>query len=178
MEFELDKVVLILERTPVIMVDLLQNLPAELTLKNEGGDSWSPFDVLGHLIHGEKTDWLVRTEIILNGDNKGKFEPFDRFAQLENSKGKTLEELLSEFKELRKKNLQLLISKQLSSKDLKKTGEHPELGPVTLAELLAAWVVHDLGHITQVSRVMAKQFNSEVGPWARYLAILQTSPKE
>lgn len=178
MEFDLDKAMLILERTPIVLEHLLQNLPAELTHQNEGGDSWSPYDVLGHLIHGEKTDWLVRTEIILKGNNGGKFEPFDRYAQLSYSKDKPLEDLLSEFQRLRKENLQLLKSKQLSTQDFKKTGEHPELGLVTLAQLLASWVVHDLGHITQVSRVMAKQYKTGVGPWAKYLSILNSTPQE
>ena len=111
MEFDLDKAVQILERTPTVLEYLLKDLPPDLTLANEGGNSWSPYDVLGHLIHGEKTDWLVRTEIILKGDNTGKFEPFDRFAQLNDSLEKTLEELLSEFQQLRKENLQLLKSK-------------------------------------------------------------------
>ncbi|MCW5517744.1 DinB family protein [Muriicola sp. Z0-33] len=178
MEFQLDQAVLILERTPAVMEQLLRNLPKDLSLQNEGGDSWSPFDVMGHLIHGEKTDWLVRTEIILQGNGNGKFEPFDRLAQFNDSKSASLEELLSEFSRLRKENLALLKSKNISDSDLRKSGEHPELGTVTLAQLLAAWVVHDLGHITQVSRVMAKQYKTAVGPWKKYLTILNTTPRE
>lgn len=169
---------MILERTPAVLRNILQDLASGWVLSNEGDNSWSPFDVMGHLIHGEKTDWMVRTELILSGDSISSFEPFDRFAQFENSKGKQLEELLSEFEQLRAENLKLLRSKQLSIKDLQQKGEHPELGQVTLSQLLAAWVVHDLGHIAQISRVMAKQYKNEVGPWPKYLTILNYRPQE
>ncbi|MEX0287573.1 MAG: DinB family protein [Flavobacteriaceae bacterium] len=178
MTFELDTAIEILERTPTVMRQLLSDLPSQLTHKNEGGDSWSAFDVIGHLIHGEKTDWMVRTNLILANDSEVSFEPFNRFAQFENSKGKSLEQLLEEFAELRKANLNSLRSKQLSTEDLERTAQHPELGTVTLKNLLAAWVVHDLGHITQVSRVIAKQYKTEVGPWPKYLTILNSTPKE
>ena len=178
MAFELNTAIKILERTPVLLRQLLSGLPDQLIKNNEGGNSWSPFDVIGHLIHGEKTDWMVRTNLILSHSTEVSFEPFDRFAQFENSNGKSLEELLDEFKNLREANLKELRSKELSATELEKTARHPELGTVTLENLLAAWVVHDLGHITQVSRVIAKQYKSEVGPWPKYLTILNSTPKE
>jgi hypothetical protein len=177
MEFELDKAVALLERTPEVLKVLLKNLPDDFARANEGGDSWSPFDVLGHLIYGEQTDWMVRTEIVLSEGVK-KFEPFDRFAQFERSKGKTLEQLLAAFEQLRSANLNRLRSKQLGPDDLGKKAEHPELGEISLSQLLSAWVVHDLGHITQISRVIAKQYTNEVGPWIKYLTILQRTPSE
>lgn len=178
MKFQLDKALSVLNRTPDVLRTLLADLAVEWTHENEGQNTWSPYDVVGHLIHGEKTDWLVRAEIILGNDNLKKFEPFDRFAQFENSNGKTIKVLLSEFKALRKENLDRLISKDLSDEDLKLQGNHPELGPVTLGQLLAAWVVHDLGHIAQISRVMAKQYKDEVGPWPKYMTILNYVPGE
>jgi len=178
MNFELNKALLILERTPSVFRSLLQDLPPGWIHENEGEHTWSPFDVIGHLIHGEKTDWMVRTAIILGNDPGKTFEPFDRFAQFENSRGKGLEALLAEFDTLRQENLRRLRSLQLSGEDLQREGMHPELGPVTLSQLLAAWVVHDLGHIAQVSRVMAKQYKSEVGPWTQYLTILNFDPEE
>ncbi|WP_430968396.1 DinB family protein [Spongiimicrobium sp. 2-473A-2-J] len=178
MKFELNKGMAVLERTPEVLKTMLARLPEEWTHKNEGGDSWSPFDVVGHLIHGEKTDWMVRTGIILGAGSNKTFEPYDRFAQFENSRGKTLDVMLAEFTALRSQNLTTLRSKQLSPVDLEKKGVHPELGPVSLSQLLAAWVVHDLGHIAQVSRVMAKQYSTEVGPWTKYLTILKHRPKE
>lgn len=178
MRFELETALPILERTPTFLRALLQGLPEEWIRENEGGDTWSPFDVLGHLIHGEKTDWMVRTARILENGTNPTFEPFDRFAQLENSKGKTLESLLDEFEGLRKDNLAHLRSRNLTSADYRRTGIHPELGKVTLAQLLSAWVVHDLGHIAQIARTMAKQYTNEVGPWSKYLTILNHTPKE
>lgn len=178
MKFELNKAIPVLERTPSVLRNLLQELPAEWIQENEGKDTWSPFDVVGHLIHGEKTDWMVRTELILEEGPPKTFEPYDRFAQFKNSKGKTLGELLEEFERLRKDNLNNLRSKNLTDSDLERKGIHPELGEVTLVQLLSAWVVHDLGHIAQVSRVMAKQYKNEVGPWPKYLTILNHTPKE
>lgn len=178
MKFELKKSISILERTPVVLKSLLADLAMEWTHENEGENTWSPYDVVGHLIHGEKTDWMVRAEIILGNNPNKEFETFDRFAQFENSKGKTLGALLDEFEALRAKNLKSLRSKNLSLDDLERTGEHPELGPVALSHLLSAWVVHDLGHIAQISRVMAKQYKNEVGPWPKYMTILNYDPKE
>lgn len=147
-------------------------------MENEGENTWSPFDVLGHLVHGEKTDWIPRISIILSDAEDKTFEPYDRFAQFEMSKEKTLKELLIDFETLRKDNINYLKTRNLSEKKLALVGNHPELGPVTISQLLAAWVVHDLGHIAQVSRVMAKQYEEEVGPWPKYLTILNYTPKE
>lgn len=172
MEFNLDKSIEILERTPYVLEYLLQGIAREWAMTNEGGESFSPYDVVGHLIHGEKTDWIVRMEIILSDGPDKTFKPYDRFAQFEESKGKTLDQLLVEFKSLRKENMRLLKSKKLDEKDLAKTAAHPSLGTVTLQQLLATWTVHDLSHIAQITRVMCKQYKEEVGPWVNYLPIL------
>lgn len=172
MKFELAQSIAVLDRTPQVLESLLKGLGDGWTHQNEGENTWSPFDILGHLIHGEKTDWIVRMEIILSEDPERPFEPFDRFAQFESSQGKTLEDLLEDFGRLRASNLETLKSKNLTSEDLDRTGHHPELGEVTLRQLLATWVVHDLGHIAQVTRVMTKQYKGEVGPWEAYLPIL------
>lgn len=173
MQFNLTQSIEILERTPNVLQTLLQDLSENWTNHTEGPDTWSPYDVIGHLIHGEKTDWIPRMEIILSGDQAKEFTRFDRFAQFENSKGKSLQELLDEFKMLRKENLQKLKSKNISETDLDKTGIHPAFGEVSLKQLLATWVVHDLNHIVQISRVMAKQYKVAVGPWIEYLGVLK-----
>jgi len=178
MKFNLNQAISVLEKTPSVLKTLLSNLSSEWTHQNEGENTWSPYDVIGHLVHGEKTDWIPRLNIVLDGTPNKTFEPYDRFAQFEMSKGKSLDDLLNEFESLRKDNLIELKSKQLSNDDLALYGIHPELGPVSLSQMLSAWVVHDLGHIAQISRVMAKQFKSEVGPWPRYLTILNHTPKE
>lgn len=173
MEFSLSKSIEILERTPDVLSHLLQNLHPDWTSKNEGDDTWSAYDVIGHLIHGDKTDWLARAEIILSNQKEKRFEPFDRFAQFEGSKGKTLTQLLNEFKTIRTANVERLRKLKITDDDLKATGIHPSFGEVTLAQLLATWVVHDLDHISQISRVMAKQYKEEVGPWIAFLKILR-----
>ena len=145
-------------------VPLLLNLSDRWTRPNEGGETWSAFDIVGHLIHGEKTDWIPRAAIILSSNPTKEFEAFDRFAQFEESKGKSLLQLLEEFKLLREKNIQLLLSMEINEEKLSLTGTHPDFGVVTLSQLLATWVVHDLNHIAQVTRVMAKQYKDEVGP--------------
>ena len=178
MKFDLVKTISVLERTPAVINTFLNGLSEEWTLQNEGENTWSPYDVLGHLVHGEKTDWIPRISIILNDDHDKTFEPYDRFAQFEMNKGKTLDELLVDFETLRKFNISYLKSRNLSENELTLKGNHPELGPVTISQLLAAWVVHDLGHIAQISRVMAKQYKEEVGPWPKYLTILNYTPKE
>ncbi len=172
MNFTIEKSMEILERTPEVLEAMLQNISVEWTENNEGGETWSAFDVLGHLVHGEKTDWIPRVEIILSDRQDKTFEPFERFAQFEESKGKTLPELLDEFKRLRKKNIDVLRSKKLTGKNLEEKGVHSAFGEVTLAQLLATWTVHDLDHVAQISRVMAKQYKEEVGPWIDYLRIL------
>jgi hypothetical protein len=139
---------------------------------NEGPDTWSPYVVVGHLIHGERTDWIPRAEIILAQGANRRFTPFDRFAQLRESEGKSLNELLEEFARLRAKNLTTLAGWHLTDAQLALEGEHPELGTVTLRQLLATWVAHDLGHIAQIARVMAKQYREAVGPWREYLPVM------
>jgi len=172
MKSTIDHSIQILERTPAVLQNLLQGLSNEWTENNEGVDTWSPFDVIGHLIHGEKTDWLIRADIILSISADNVFPPFDRFSQFEDSKGKSLGELLQEFESLRITNIQKLRDLQVSDQDFEKTGVHPTFGKVTLSQLLATWVVHDLDHIYQVVRVMAKQYKEEVGPWIEFLKIL------
>ena len=172
MEFNLEESIEILERTPFVLESLLSELSDDWTMQNEGGDTWSPFDVVGHLIHGENTDWLPRTKIILAQGGDKNFVPYDRFAQFENSKGKSLEELLSSFKTLRQNNIAELKRLEINEEKLALVGIHPEFGEVTLKQLLSAWVVHDLGHIVQVSRVMAKLYKKEAGPWVKYLKVL------
>lgn len=173
MKFNLSKSILILERTPTVLNSLLRDLPNDWTSPNEGADTWSPYDVIGHLVHGEKTDWLTRTKIILSKGDHKNFEPFDRFAQFEDSKGKSINQLLDEFRSLREDNLAELQSLNITELQLELKGKHPEFGTVTLNELLSTWVAHDLGHIAQISRVMAKQYEDEVGPWKAYLGILK-----
>ena len=173
MEFSLQASLQILERTPFVIETLLRGLDQEWTQNNEGGDSWSAFDIVGHYIHGEKTDWIPRMDIILGDDTGKHFAPFDRFAQFEASKGKTLNTLLDEFKLLRAENILKLKSKSLTDELLMQTGIHPTFGSVTLKQLLSCWVVHDLNHIHQLSRVMAKQYQNEVGPWKEFLGVLK-----
>ena len=173
MQFDLDRSIQLLSRTPATLHQLLHGLNDEWTTPNEGPETWSPYDIIGHLIHGEKTDWIHRARIILSDDRDKTFQPFDRFAQFEASKGKSLVQLLEEFQSLRVSNLNTLQSWEISASDFQKEGEHPALGKVTLANLLSSWVVHDLGHIHQICRVMAKQYTHEVGPWIEYLGVLK-----
>ena len=173
MNFTLDKSLEILERTPNVLISMLQGISADWTSANEGGETWSVYDIIGHLIHGEKTDWIPRTDIILSERSDKTFRPFDRFAQFEDSKGRTLIQLLAEFKILRDSNVAQIRSKNITVKNLEEKGIHPAFGEVTLSQLLSTWVVHDLNHIAQISRVMAKQYTAEVGPWKEYLRILQ-----
>ena len=172
MEYQLDHARDILRRTPATLISLLQGVPDEWVFSNEGPDSWSPYDVVGHLIHGEQTDWIPRAKIILEHGEQRAFEPFDRFAMFEKSKGKSLSELLATFERLRDESLRQLEEMNLTPELLATRGRHPELGPVTLGELLATWVVHDLSHIGQIVRVMSKQYGESVGPWRAYLPIL------
>jgi len=171
-EFNLDDAVAVLERTPATITALLGGLPDNWITATEGEGTWSPYDVIGHLIHGEKTDWLPRTRHILS-DDKRPFEPFDRNAQFTESHGRTLTELLRTFAELRQQNVEALHSLNLTEADLERTGRHPELGEVTLSQLLATWVVHDLDHVAQIARTMAKAYGEATGPWNAYLSILQ-----
>ena len=172
MEFQLDDAKAVLRRTPATLEILLTDLPEKFLRSNEGPATWSPFDVLGHLIHGEETDWIPRARIILEHGENRAFDPFDRFAMFEKSKDKSLGELLATFERLRSESLQQLDEMNLTSVLLSKRGMHPELGVVTLSQLLSTWVVHDLGHIGQVVRAMAKQYGEAVGAWRAYLPIL------
>jgi hypothetical protein len=164
----------VLSRTPAVIRGLLGDLPGSWVSGTEGADTWSPFDIVGHLIHGERTDWIVRTEILLEHGEARPFTPFNRFAQFEESRGQSLHELLDTFTELRAANLVRLESLGLQPEDLHRRGRHPELGPVTLGELLATWVAHDLSHIAQIARVMGRQYTEAVGPWRAYLPMLGT----
>jgi hypothetical protein len=177
MEFDLDKAMAVLTRTPATLRTLLNDLPRDWIETNEGANTWSPYDVIGHLIHGERADWIARAKIILEHGESRPFDPFDRFAQFEESEGKTLAELLEEFAALRERNLATLCEMKISAGDFEKTGQHPALGRVTLKELLATWVTHDLDHIAQIARTMAKQYMTEVGPWQAYISILHDRKK-
>jgi uncharacterized damage-inducible protein DinB len=171
MEFDLDGATDILTRTPGVLRAMVRDLSADWTHASEGPDTWSPYDVVGHLIHGERTDWLVRAELILKGGKNKPFTPFDRFAQFRESEGKSLDELLDEFEMIRGQNLARLAGWHLSNDQLGLQGLHPVFGTVTLRQLLSTWVAHDLAHIGQIARVMAKQYGDAVGPWREYLPI-------
>lgn len=172
MKYSIDGSLAILGRTPSVLKTLLKGLGDGWIMNNEGPETFSPYDVVGHLIHGEKTDWAARAKIILEFGLSKPFVPWDRFAQYEESKGKTLDQLLNEFDAVRKDNLVWLRSLNLTETDLDKKGMHPKLGEVTLRNLLATWVVHDLTHIAQITRVMAKQYKDEMGPWPEFFRIL------
>ena len=172
MELNINKALEVLEQTPNTITSLLENLSEDWIFANEEEKTWSPFDIVGHLIHGEKTDWITRLEITLKNDSS-TFKSFDRFAQFDISKGKTIHQLLSEFKKLRQQNIAKLKMLKLTEKQLTFKGNHPQLGVVTVKELLATWVTHDLGHLAQINRVMAKQYKNQVGPWLAYIPILK-----
>jgi len=171
-EFQLADGIAVLERTPAAFRALLAELPDVWIAGNEGPDTFSPFDNVGHLIHGERADWVPRARIILAQGTNRRFEPFDRLAHVRESAGKSVAELLHEFEHLRGANVATLRGWALTERELALEGEHPTLGPVTLRQLLAAWVAHDLGHVAQTARVMAKQYREEVGPWRVYLPVL------
>ncbi len=173
MKFSIDKSIEILQRTPDTLDAMLANVSSEWTTGNEGEGTWSVYDIVGHLIYGEKTDWIPRMEIILSKKSDKDFQPFDRNTQFRENQGKSLEDLLKEFRRLRKKNVQFLRSRKLTKNHLSQKGIHPTFGEVTLSQLLAAWTVHDLSHLAQISRVMAKQYKVEVGPWTEFLKILR-----
>ncbi|MGE0444689.1 MAG: DinB family protein [Vicinamibacterales bacterium] len=173
MEFDLASGIAVLERTPRVLRELLDGLPDCWTNATEGPDTWSPYTVVGHLIHGERTDWIPRARIILGDQADRRFTPYDRFAQFRESEGKSLAQLLDEFEDLRGENVDVLQGWELSAADLARTGEHPEFGSVTLRQLLATWVAHDLGHIVQTARVMAKQYRDAIGPWRAYLSVME-----
>lgn len=170
--FVMNEAVAILTRTPATLDALLRGLPDGWVAAHEGGDTWSPFDVIGHLIHGERTDWVPRARIIMQQGESRPFDKFNRVAQFAESKGRALASLLDEFAALRRENLRELEALRLTDADLDRRGRHPELGVVTLRQLLATWVAHDLDHVMQISRVLAKQYSDEVGPWRAYLRII------
>lgn len=176
-EFSLADAVAVLSRTPATLDVWLRGLPDVWAHTNEGrsndgADTWSAFDIVGHLIAGERNDWMPRARIILERGETRPFDPFDRFAQERESRGKSLDQLLDEFARLRRENLAALQAMNLQPEDLARRGMHPSLGPVTLGELLATWTVHDLTHLHQLSRVMAHQYRDTVGPWSAYLGVL------
>lgn len=173
MTFEIDKAIEILRRTPETLETLLDGLSDGWIRNHEGEGTWSPYAIVGHLIQGEKTDWMPRARIILSDTTDKTFVPFDRFAQLEEDQTRPIGVLLAEFRKLRSENLKELESLSLDKELLQRRGIHPELGEATLRELLSTWVVHDLGHISQITRVMAKQYQGEVGVWQAYLGILK-----
>jgi hypothetical protein len=170
--FVLDEAVAILSRTPATLDSMLRGLSNDWLHAHEGGETWSPFDVVGHLIHGERTDWLPRAKMILEQGESRPFPPFDRFAQFEESKGQSLGSLLDTFAALRRQSLAGLAATNVTGADLDRWGRHPVFGPVTLRQLLATWVAHDLDHVVQISRVLARQYTDEVGPWRAYLRII------
>jgi len=172
MKFELDEAMATLSRTPAALNAMLSGLPRNWVENNEGPETWSPYDVIGHLVHCERNDWIPRAKIILEYGETCAFDPLDRFAQFEESKGKTLGELLEEFAALRARSLVTLREMNLGPGDFEKFGKHPALGKVALKELLATWVTHDLDHIAQIARTMAKQYATEVGPWQAFVSIL------
>jgi hypothetical protein len=172
MHFDLARSTQLLRRTPAALRTLLAGLDDRLVRATEGPDTFSPFDVVGHLIDGEETDWIARARIILARGPNLTFEPYDRFRHVARNADRSLTSLLDEFAQLRTANLELLEGWKLTERELELPGEHPSLGRVTLRQLLAAWVVHDLGHIAQTARVMAKQYRNEVGPWVPYLPVL------
>ena len=171
MKFDRERSVQILSRTPLVLETLLDGLDHQWIYANEGPDTWNAFDIMGHFIEGEKTDWIPRMQIILSNAPDKKFQKFDRFKQFEESKGKNISQLIAEFKKLREENLKILADTTLDEKTLSMTGIHPEFGDVTLRQLLSTWVTHDLAHLLQVSRVMAKQYKEEIGPWTKYFSV-------
>ncbi len=172
MQFDIEQATSILSRTPLVFDALLRDLPDPWVASNEGENTWSPFDVVGHLVHCERTDWIPRARLILEKGESQVFDPVDRFAHFEESRGKSMVELLNEFAVLRSANLSSLAALELAESDLQRAGRHPAFGVVTMGQLLATWVVHDLGHIAQTTRVMAKQYANQVGPWAEYVPVL------
>ena len=170
--FDLDDGIAVLERTPATLRAMLAGLPSVWIDGTEGPETWSPYDNVGHLIHGERTDWIPRAQIILAQGPDRRFTPFDRFAQFSESQGKSLADLLDEFAKLRAENLVTLRGWRLTDAQLALEGVHPKFGAVTLRQLLATWVAHDLGHVAQIARVMAKQYREAIGPWREFLPVM------
>ena len=177
MRFDLEEAVAVLARTPEALRAMLDGAPAGWVRGDEGAGTWSPYAVIGHLIHGEKTDWIPRARIVLEQGEGRPFDRFDREAMLREPQDRSLEALLDEFARRRGESLATLRGWKLGPAELARRGTHPAFGPVTLAQLIAAWVVHDLDHVTQVARVMAKQYTEAVGPWRAYLSVLDDRRK-
>ena len=176
MELNLREATAVLRRTPQVLDGMLRGLPDPWIRGNEGPETFSPFDVLGHLIHGERTDWMPRVRLILDFQDGRPFEPFDRFAQVEASRGKSMDVQLDEFRDLRAANLAGLDELRITPDQFSLKGRHPALGSVTLGQLLATWVAHDLDHVAQVARTMAVQYREAVGPWVEFLSVLRPRP--
>ena len=176
MDFKLDQAIPVLERTPAVLSALLSGLPQSWLAAREGPEAWSPSQIIGHLINGERTDWIPRARIILKQESYRRFKPFDRFAELDSDR--PLRDRLEEFEQLREQSVATLRGWNLKEKDLELTGEHPELGTVTMRQLLATWVVHDVSHIAQITRTMAREYTAEVGPWTEYFRVLQRNVQQ
>ena len=176
MDFVLDEAIPVLERTPAVISALLGELPEGWTRVDEGPDTWTPREVVAHLIHGERTDWIPRARIIIKQESYRRFDPFNRFAALKSDR--PLKDLLEEFDQLRSGNVATLHGWNLKEKDMELTGEHPELGTVTMRQLLATWVVHDLSHVAQITRTMARSYTEAVGPWTKYFRVLQRDVRQ
>lgn len=174
MKYDVTQAMEVLRRTPGVLRAMLSGLGREWTHSNYGEDTFSPFDVVGHLITGERTDWIARTKLILEHGTARPFEKYDRYAQFEASRGKTLDQLLDEFERCREANLKTLADLRLTADQLGQRGKHPALGEVTLGNLLATWVAHDMNHIAQIAKCMATQYEEAVGPWKQYLGVLRT----
>lgn len=172
MKHHLEQTIALLARTPAALNALLRGLPEEWTFRNEGEKTWNVFDIIGHLIHAERTDWMPRARMVLESGEAEPFPPFDREGHIRESLGKSLEQLLDEFARALSENLEHLRALHLRAEDLERRGRHPALGAVTLSELLATWATHDLNHLHQISRVMAHQYRETVGPWSAYLGVL------
>ena len=172
MDFDLTNAIAVLERTPATLRALLAGLPPAWTDATEGAETWSPYVIVGHLLHGERTDWITRARIILAQGADRRFEPYDRFAQFRESQGRSLDDLLDAFARARAENLATLAGWRLTDRELALEGEHPAFGTVTLRQLLATWVAHDLAHVGQIARVMAKRYREAVGPWRVYLPVM------
>ena len=171
---DITSVITILTRTPSTIRELVANLEDTWLHANEGPDTWSPHEVVAHLIYGEQTDWIPRMRIILDDESDKKFIPFDRAGHFPIAAGRSIDSLLHQFEQLRLENILILVAADLTEEDLRKEGIHPAFGPVTLGQLLAAWVVHDMTHISQIARIIARQYEVEVGPWKAYMRILNT----
>lgn len=173
MDFDLNHGIALLERMPAALDSLLRGLPDDWVLANEGGETWSTFDVVAHLIHSERADWMPRVHMILQHGESRPFEPFDRLGYKHEIEGKLLEHLLDEFAGVRLESLRHLRALHLQPADLARRGLHPALGTVTLGQLLATWTTHDMTHLHQISRVLAHQNREAVGPWSAYLGVLR-----